>query len=121
MRARGLLTRHAILLSFAALSLGGTCDRTRIEGSIRPSEVRVEPGESTTLELTVVGGVSARTHREFWVVDPESLGTITASAPSARHATFEAKSRGRGTITAFAYYRPQTSPQPVARVSVTVE
>ncbi len=57
----------------------------------------------------------------FWVVEPESLGAVTPAAGSPRRATFHAKAPGRGKITAFAYCRPQTSPQAVAEVSVAVE
>ena len=108
-------------ISFCAvLSLGGSCDHTRIEAAIEPRAVRAKTGDSVPLELVVADAVSSRTVREYWVVEPESLGKVV-KADSARRATFHAEAPGQGKITAFAYCRPQTSPQEVAEIEVAVE
>jgi hypothetical protein len=120
-RQRRLLPYSLGLSLCAVLSLGGSCDRTRIEGVIEPSSVRTQVGSSVRLELVVAPAVADRTRRESWVVEPESLGKVTALPGSPRRATFHAAAPGRGKVTAFAYYRPQTSPQAVATIDVVVE
>ena len=105
---------------FALVSLGGSCGKSRIEGTVAPYEIRATPGQSVPLSLSVSADASDKTHGEYWVVEPASLGEVTPGPGGGRHAIFTAKAIGSGTVTAYAYYRPQTSPQPVAKVGVVV-
>ena len=119
--------RHVFLavssMLLGTLLLGGSCDQTKLSGTVHPSPVSARVGEKVTLTLQVPADIDECVHREMWEVEPRSLGEVVHADDSARkrrRVTFVGKAPGTGQIRVDGFCR-QTNPQPITRVGVRVE
>ena len=121
MKARKHILVAILMASLFALAFAaGACDRTDLEGTVSPSPVEAYVGEAVVITLEVPSELED-IHREMWVVEPESLGTVecVSSGDKCRRVTFTATSPGTGTIEVWGFYK-QTNPQFITEAEVTV-
>lgn len=122
--------RIPVLLAVFFVSFAGSCDRTDVRDSCR-IETSGQPlclAVPQRLTLEVPHKFSAKLYRIEWDVTPRTAASIRWETndrgkrpfTNDRHALLTPLVPGRLDVTVFAFYGPQTSPQKVAVLSLTV-
>jgi len=108
---------YMILIMFL---LAGTCDHTKLRGTIVPERAVIKVGETIRLELKVPKELE-RIKRISWFAEPNEAGTFQEKDEDedSREVFFTAKKPGKCIICTYGFYK-QTNPQPITEIQIEI-